>query len=74
MRLNETHRLAIECSRSIESVLHNELLLWQAIDTLAVEQSGEPYPRSREAVRLAASQLCTISVSTSDMGWNFSHT
>jgi hypothetical protein len=46
MRLNETHRLAIECSTSIESVLHEELLLWQAIDTLAVEQSGEPYPRS----------------------------
>jgi hypothetical protein len=34
MRLNETHRLAIECSRSIESVLHKGLLLWQAIDTL----------------------------------------
>lgn len=44
-RASDAHRLATECSRSLETVLQNEVELWQAIDALAMEQSGKPYAR-----------------------------
>ena len=44
-RTSDAHRLATECSRSLETVLRNEVELWQAIDALEMERTGKPYPR-----------------------------